>query len=255
MLWYNELATYVQSRISDQDWRPLLGGSRIALASRPKTVDTLRQKLVRLGSNYHIGSLQDVAGVRFECAMTTADQDAVVQAISGLFSDVAEVAVDDLRESPHSGYRAVHVILNFPARGKVEVQVRTHLQGQWANMFERAADVVGREIRYGVLPEDDTSVDIVKSLISMSTIEVANLEVILHGTQEWELIMDEMKQSASNLGLNRDQKFMHSIAQREDRLHGYQERAARAEEALRERIAEVKAIFESMQVRLRGVEE
>ena len=36
----------------------------------------------------------------------------------------------------------------------VEIQVRTTLQHVWAELFERLADLVGRQIRYGQPPND-----------------------------------------------------------------------------------------------------
>lgn len=47
MLWYNDLAEYVQSAIGGLDWTPLLGSRSYEITSRPKTLDTLRQKLQR----------------------------------------------------------------------------------------------------------------------------------------------------------------------------------------------------------------
>lgn len=47
------------------------------------------------------------------------------------------------------GYRAVHVIV-FLDDARVEVQVRTALQHEWAEAFEKFADRVGRGVRYGL---------------------------------------------------------------------------------------------------------
>src|SRR5690606_18394190 len=82
--------------------------------------------------------------------------------------------VKDLRLDAHSGYRAVHLWLRLPAR--VEVQVRTHLQGRWANMYEAAADFYGREIRYGALPPNRESEATVKSLQNLSVDVIASIE-------------------------------------------------------------------------------
>ena len=57
----------------------------------------------------------------------------------------------------------------------MEVQVRTDLQGRWANCYEALADRLGRYIRYDELPDDpagrrtvelfqDISLDQIKSL-------------------------------------------------------------------------------------------
>lgn len=167
MVFFNELAVAVQRTIADLDWEPLLGDRRFEVTSRPKTIDTLRQKLQRDHSR-PLPSVQDIAGVRFEAEMNLDEQDAVAQAIAGLFDHDPRECLRDLRESPHSGYRAVHVWLRFPAR--VEVQVRTHLQGAWANAYESAADIFGRDIRYGIMPTDEPGREVVESLHTMSAI-------------------------------------------------------------------------------------
>jgi ppGpp synthetase/RelA/SpoT-type nucleotidyltranferase len=56
--------------------------------------------------------------------------------------------VIDRRLKPVQGYRAVHIVA-FPDGFPIEVQVRTRLQHDWAELFEKLADVLGRGIRYG----------------------------------------------------------------------------------------------------------
>jgi ppGpp synthetase/RelA/SpoT-type nucleotidyltranferase len=78
------------------------------------------------------------------------EQDGMVKRLAGMFQNTEVV---DRRASPSSGYRAVHVIAReqgYP----VEIQVRTGLQNAWAQVFERLADVLGRQIRYGEPPDD-----------------------------------------------------------------------------------------------------
>ncbi|MGM1017992.1 MAG: RelA/SpoT domain-containing protein [Actinomycetota bacterium] len=172
MLWFNDLAAQVQQRINDLDWSSLLNSQEVEVTSRPKTIDTLRQKLLR-DPGTPLPSVQDIAGVRFEAEMSLEQQDAVAWAIAGAYGQGAE-SVKDLREDPHSGYRAVHVWLRLPAR--VEVQIRTHLQGAWANAYEAAADVLGRSIRYGELPADPMSREIVEALQAISVEQIAAAE-------------------------------------------------------------------------------
>lgn len=171
--WYNDLAAEVQKRIAGLNWPPLLLERPFEVTSRPKTLDTLRQKLQR-DRRTPLQSVQDIAGVRFEAEMSLDEQDAVAHAICGVFDHDPNVSVHDLRASDHSGYRAVHIWLRLPAR--VEVQIRTHLQGLWANMYEGAADVLGRGIRYNELPRDETERRIVVGLRELSTKRIAVIE-------------------------------------------------------------------------------
>lgn len=172
MLWYNELAAFVQKRIASHDWSGVLSGP-IEVTSRPKTLDTLREKLQRDQST-PLQNIQDVAGVRFEAEMTLGQQDLVVAQIVDLFAHDPKIAVHDLRDSPHSGYRAVHIWLKLD--GRVEVQVRTHLQGEWANMYESAADRMGRGIRYDQAPTDAAFSKLVDMLRNYSIVDIAEYE-------------------------------------------------------------------------------
>lgn len=174
MAYFNDVAADTQRRIEELDWDSLLNGRHYEVTSRPKTIDTLRQKLVRDPAT-GLQNIQDVAGVRFEAEMTLDEQDAVVTAIVGLFDHDVESSVRDLRSNPHSGYRAVHIWLRLPVR--VEVQVRTHLQSEWANMYESLADVMGREIRYDELPSDPRKRSMVEALHSLSAVNISGLEV------------------------------------------------------------------------------
>jgi ppGpp synthetase/RelA/SpoT-type nucleotidyltranferase len=172
MLWFNELAVAVANQIEQMAWSTLLPGKTLEVTSRPKTVDTLTQKL-RRERHLQLPSIQDIAGVRVDVEMTLADQDRAVEAICTEFAG-AVIGVRDLRSDSHSGYRAVHIWLKHG--GRVEIQVRTHLQSEWANMYERAADLWGRGIRYDELPEDPTVRDAVIQLQRLSMVRVAEIE-------------------------------------------------------------------------------
>lgn len=173
LVWYNDLSAEVQRVIVEIDWSDLLGDRSVEVTSRAKTVDTLRQKLVRDPST-PLSSVQDIAGVRFEAEMSLDEQDLVAARIADRF-DHAPTCIHDLRANPHSGYRAVHLWLRLPS-GRVEVQVRTHLQSDWANLYESVADVLGREIRYGEIPKEELSANLVIKLQSMSTEQVVSME-------------------------------------------------------------------------------
>jgi ppGpp synthetase/RelA/SpoT-type nucleotidyltranferase len=133
----------------------------------------IAEKLIRDHAT-PLQNVQDFAGVRFEANMTLTEQTVVAEAITDMFEHDRN-CIHDLRVTPHSGYRAVHVWLRLPA-GRVEIQVRTHLQGEWANAYERHADVLGRGIRYGELPEIEIHRELVVLLQDISTEDIADLE-------------------------------------------------------------------------------
>lgn len=173
MLFYNDVAAETQETIEGIDWSVLLGSRPFEVTSRPKTIDTLRQKLKR-DHNTPLSSIQDIAGVRFEAEMSLDEQDAVANAIAGQFGQELPGCIRDLRLTPRSGYRAVHLWLRLPV--KVEVQIRTHLQSSWANMYESLADVVGRGIRYGDPPSLPSSAGLVQKLQELSVENISHLE-------------------------------------------------------------------------------
>ncbi|WP_168800471.1 hypothetical protein [Cellulomonas telluris] len=171
---YNELATRTQESIRSLDWTSLVPDrSAPEITSRAKTVATLRDKL-RRDPGTPLGNIQDIAGVRFECEMTLEEQDVVAQALAAAFDHGLE-AIRDLRDGQHAGYRAVHVWLRLP-QGRAEVQVRTHLQGAWANVYERLADVLGREIRYGAEPQTADGRALMHTVQELSLTSIAQLE-------------------------------------------------------------------------------
>ncbi len=73
------------------------------------------------------------------------------------------------------------------------MQVRTHLQGQWANLFERAADVFGRQIRYDEPAADPEAQQIVQDLIDLSTQNVARMELVRQRLQRLRLADDDAR--------------------------------------------------------------
>ena len=170
MAWYNRLVGEAQQFLIASDWEPLLGPQQPSITGRCKTEETLRDKL-RRQPNYRLPSIQDVAGVRFEADMRLDQQDAVVQSIVAHNRDGGVPAdVLDRRSGDHAGYRAVHVVLRPPGACPIEIQVRTSLQGRWANLYETLADKVGRGIRYGDVPQDELLARIVQ-LVKQTSVD------------------------------------------------------------------------------------
>lgn len=121
---------------------------RYRLSSRTKIFRTTVEKIRRMRTT-PIYRIQDIAGCRVDFDGTHTIQDSMATRLEEAMerSGADKVKILDLRSNPHSGYRAVHLHVDFPA-GKIEIQLRTALQAQWANLYEVAADIFGRQIRY-----------------------------------------------------------------------------------------------------------
>lgn len=127
------------------------GGLGIAPTSRIKNTTTILEKLRRTGGS-SLKNMQDVAGMRIVDSFGRSEQDALAAQVAELFSKEARAPkVIDRRAVPTHGYAAVHVVV-FPAGTPVEIQIRTRWQHEWADLFEKPADKVGRGIRYGEAP-------------------------------------------------------------------------------------------------------
>lgn len=140
---YDEALQDVRSRLRELGFEPTV---------RLKTTGTIIDKLRRdRGSS--LKTIHDLAGARIVLTGTVGVQDAAVRAVVEAYADCpVSPLVVDRRADPRAGYRAVHVILRLDGI-PVEVQVRTELQDLWAQLFERLADVWGRQIRYGGAPD------------------------------------------------------------------------------------------------------
>lgn len=114
----------------------------VELTGRRKTLDTVVAKLNR--GSMRLSQMQDIAGCRV-VVPSLSDQDHATELLTEQFLDAV---VEDLRQQPHSGYRAVHVIVSASTGKIVEVQVRTQLQNEWSQISEKVADIVGLGIKY-----------------------------------------------------------------------------------------------------------
>lgn len=126
----------------------LPGSNTYIISGRVKTESTLLQKLRRMGTT-PISNIQDVAGLRFDSSLTLSEQIKVAEVFKNAFlvEGAKRVDIRDLREESHSGYRAIHLHIRS-GLGRAEMQIRTALQSKWANLYEEAADIYGRDIRY-----------------------------------------------------------------------------------------------------------
>jgi hypothetical protein len=174
--------------------------------SRVKTTDTTIEKLRRERSR--LSTIQDIAGVRIvlDPASTRLDQDAVVL---GLLDVYPGADIVDRRLRPSFGYRAVHVVIQCESRF-VEIQVRTHHQDDWAQLFERLADQWGRQMRYGEPPDEPdacpidgdgaTRQEIVDSLIELSDV-LATFDSLAADSEAWATATRSLADNATPEGL------------------------------------------------------
>ncbi|SHV10074.1 GTP pyrophosphokinase yjbM [Mycobacteroides abscessus subsp. abscessus] len=163
MLWHNDLAGEVAAILTNTQWSNKPTG-QFAVTARSKTVDTLIQKLARSSSK--LDRVQDIAGVRIDADMSLTQQTLLAHEIADYFGR-ERATVKDLRDAPHSGYRAVHIWLIVPA-GRAEVQIRTLHQSEWANTYEGIADLVGRGIRYNEPSDNERTQRIVQAMHELS---------------------------------------------------------------------------------------
>jgi hypothetical protein len=110
--------------------------------SKTSIVDKLRRESIRLSQ------IQDIAGCRVVVARII-EQD---RFLATLMTRFPEAALIDRRFKPSHGYRAVHVIPTISGKA-VEIQIRSALQQLWAELSEKASDVLDPAIKYGGGPE------------------------------------------------------------------------------------------------------
>ena len=133
-------------------YRTVVGqiGDQLGLVAtgRPeKTNTSIIEKLRR--QSIRLSQIQDIAG----CRIVVPDiltQNEAIERLKTLFD---RIEVDDRREQPSHGYRAVHVIVENSGK-LIEVQVRTSLQHLWAEVSEKLSGVVNASIKYGSGDQD-----------------------------------------------------------------------------------------------------
>lgn len=119
--------------------------SDVDISSRLKNLETIREKLQR--STMRLSQMRDIVGCRIVALGGRFRQNEISARLCRQFQE-HEVKTVDRRSEPNHGYRALHLEVEFDGV-VVEIQVRTPLQHEWAEAFERLADICGRGIRYG----------------------------------------------------------------------------------------------------------
>lgn len=137
----------------------------LAPTTRSKTsvsiIDKLRREKTRLST------IQDIAG----CRIVTSGIAQQEEMLSQVLTVFPKAKIDDRRERPSHGYRAVHVIVEHVGK-LVEIQIRTTLQDLWAQVSEKFADVIDHSIKYGGGPSD------VRRVLDGSSHEIQELEFL-----------------------------------------------------------------------------
>jgi ppGpp synthetase/RelA/SpoT-type nucleotidyltranferase len=195
MLWHDDLAGEVQAIIAGRRWNSV--SQALQPTARSKTYDTLVQKLEREKDKHlSLDVVQDLAGVRVDIDCSLGEQLALVKEMAAHFGRERS-NIRDIRSRAHSGYRAVHVWLRLPA-GRIEVQVRTLAQSAWANTYERMADLFGRGIRYGEVPEDQTAHKMFDFMQRVSN-DIADMERAQQHVRDMQADVDEQRDAYTPL--------------------------------------------------------
>lgn len=109
-----------------------------------KTTLSIVAKLKRDGVK-QLSAMQDIGGCRVTVS-NLAVQNELVEKLMLAFPDAK---LYDRVAKPSNGYRAKHLVVKVQNK-RVEIQIRTVWQNQWALLSERIADICGQEIKYGL---------------------------------------------------------------------------------------------------------
>jgi len=110
--------------------------------------------------------MQNLAGFRIVGGFSFDQQHLRDEIMRRFPADPHEPSYRNRRTDPGYGYRAVHVLVCVDDVN-IEIQIRTLAQHMWADLMERLADRLGRQIRYGgaPVPPPGTSQEAVQALV------------------------------------------------------------------------------------------
>ena len=154
--WHDEIARRTAASCADFA-KQLFGGEGqrpdIVSAYRVKSQSTIGDKIRRSksepGSKVQLGRMWDFSGARITANVLHDDLRYLGHELRHrLVVEGHRVTERDyIARAQPGGYRALHLIIHSAA-GIVELQLRSLLQSEWANAFEKLADKTGRRIRY-----------------------------------------------------------------------------------------------------------
>jgi (p)ppGpp synthase/HD superfamily hydrolase len=116
----------------------------VSVSSRVKNSKTIEEKLQRLGTK--LGSMRDLVGCRVVVQGDRFRQYEVLLAVVTHFQDHEPKLINRIAD-PRVGYRALHLEIRHHGQ-RCEIQIRTHLQHDWARSMEMFADIVGNGVKY-----------------------------------------------------------------------------------------------------------
>ena len=121
-----------------------------------------------------LSTIEDVGGCRIVVS-SMLDTRGVIQALADQF-DI--VRLRDYQTDPRAGYRSCHLVGQLSERHRVEIQVRTEIQNEWANLSEDLAHRVDPEVKYGGGPPT------LRSALEDLSSQGAKLDSVLAGLLE-----------------------------------------------------------------------
>lgn len=152
--WHGAIHKELQFRLGSAISRESasLPSKDVVITGRPlKTPQAIIAKLVREKSR--LNRIQDIAGARI-VVPDMATQEAVLQVTLREFAENSPVIANDTREAADNlGYRGLHVVVLIAGR-YAEIQIRTGLQGLWAQVVEKLDETAGSDLKHGSGPED-----------------------------------------------------------------------------------------------------
>jgi putative GTP pyrophosphokinase len=177
-----------------------------------KTTAAIIENLQRQPS-LQLSQMQDVAGIRLIVA-NRIEQDHVSIVLSAAFPGSTK---RDRRQEPSFGYRAVHLMVKVLGR-RVEIQIRTELQQQWAQWSEGLAVRHGLGVKYGAGPEDVQrlllSTSVLLGLIETYEVERHGLQMAFAEGNESTYLLEQSKELEEKLRLAKEE-FTIAITQTE----------------------------------------
>lgn len=155
---------------------------QILVSNRLKRWPQIVRKLVRMPET-RLARMEDIGGCR---AIILGEPAEMSRALELLVSSAEIVRVRDYIASPKStGYRGIHVVVNSLDR-RVEVQLRTPGQQQWASAVERAAGRLGANLKDGEGPP---------ALLDYLTVSAAAIAALEQGGSLPETMRDELERA------------------------------------------------------------